>query len=521
MSDEERDFVSSFEGLSEDAQCLFVRITTRKGYCFRTDKFSYEEITNIAVASSELLDHNFLIQFKEDPDLSVEHLFRIFTKTELYAILTSEVVESIPKSILKSDLESLALDQLSEDELMEKLGAQQNVLVQGLREEWSVIRLLFFGNTYGSMSDFVIRDVGNARFQEHDEEKFSPSFNTREELVAVWNIRVLRQEFGALMEEGSPEEVFEWFLLQNIKYYLSIERSSIGTQKLVHKVGYYLEREKLLGEALEVYAYTKASPSRERQVRVYKKLKELEKATVIAQEMLESPQDAKEQYFALDFLSKTEKSVKSTTKRQKAGVVVRVPFEFKNRVEQGAVEHFLSQGKQAIHSENFLWKGLFGLVLWEIIFDPEHDSIHQPLQRRPSDLGNRDFYIRRQDKIELFLDNHKTKQQLWINIENNFNRYNGIANPFVSWYGELILYLEALVKHLTLKQLKSVINTIAIDPSIRSSGFPDLFVWDDKDYYFYEVKSPTDHLSEKQLFWLEHFDSIKVKAEIALIEWGK
>jgi hypothetical protein len=48
----------------------------------------------------------------------------------------------------------------------------------------------------------------------------------------------------------------------------------------------------------------------------------------------------------------------------------------------------------------------------------------------------------------------------------------------------------------------------------NSTGFPDLFVWKDKTYHLYEIKSPNDHLSSQQLFWLNFMQSLGIHAKI-------
>jgi hypothetical protein len=72
---------------------------------------------------------------------------------------------------------------------------------------------------------------------------------------------------------------------------------------------------------------------------------------------------------------------------------------------------------------------------------------------------------------------------------------------------------------LTPIQSQAVLKEMSIDPKTRLTGFPDLFVWKKDDYSFYEVKSPNDHLSEKQLFWLQKFETWEINAEIILVEW--
>ena len=51
-------------------------------------------------------------------------------------------------------------------------------------------------------------------------------------------------------------------------------------------------------------------------------------------------------------------------------------------------------------------------------------------------------------------------------------------------------------------------------------GFPDLFMWGDGEYSFVEVKSPTDSLSNQQLYWLRFFESINVRSKVLRVEWG-
>jgi hypothetical protein len=46
-------------------------------------------------------------------------------------------------------------------------------------------------------------------------------------------------------------------------------------------------------------------------------------------------------------------------------------------------------------------------------------------------------------------------------------------------------------------------------------------VWDDGEYAFVEVKSPTDTLSSQQLYWLHFFDKIGVNAKVIRVEWVK
>ena len=53
----------------------------------------------------------------------------------------------------------------------------------------------------------------------------------------------------------------------------------------------------------------------------------------------------------------------------------------------------------------------------------------------------------------------------------------------------------------------------------NSTGFPDLFVWKENAYYLYEIKSPNDHLSSQQLFWLNFMQSLGIRAKIIRVRY--
>jgi hypothetical protein len=101
-----------------------------------------------------------------------------------------------------------------------------------------------------------------------------------------------------------------------------------------------------------------------------------------------------------------------------------------------------------------------------------------------------------------------------------FEKY-GITNPLVDWYGGLFPLVITLLERLSSEQVKAVMLEMARNLRENVRGFPDLFIWDDGDYQFIEVKSPTDSLSNQQLYWLRFFESINLRAKVLRIEWKK
>ncbi|MDW3211605.1 MAG: VRR-NUC domain-containing protein [Reichenbachiella sp.] len=517
LSDAEIAFITNFTTLSEDGQCLYVRVSNRKGQFFRKEKLIYPEIINLDDAHEELLDRNFLVS---KPSLEVDECFQlinIYNKPEIIQIVKPLDVEVNKK--LKKDELILNLLESCDTEMLQQSFYTDSIITQGAREELDMVKLFFFGHNNGDMSDFVIRDVGHAKFMEIDESKLGTSFDSREEAEAVRQLSQLNKEFYLLEDAVSPLDVYEWFTAIEIGYFLNMDKAKQRADKLLHKVGYHLEKHKYFDEALELYHLSSASPLRERRIRIYNKQKDFDKSLAQAKQILEDPNDNKEYYIAQDVLNKLDKKLKTTTLRQKEGITIPVDASYQNRVEQGALVHFETEGYQGYHSENSICRNVFGLFFWEEIFDPKYNSLHQPLQRNPSDIYDKDFYKKRKKAIANKLQNTKSKKQLSKILETSAQLRYGISNPFVHWEKSMIEAMWQFLAFAKLKQIKSLLAEMAIDPKNRSTGFPDLFVWKEKEYSFFEVKSPNDNLSEKQLFWLEHFQEWGIPAEIALVEW--
>lgn len=517
LSDAELNFISNFMSLSEDGQCLYVRISNRKGQFFRKEKLLYPEITSLNDAHEELLNRSFLTN---NPQLEIEECFQlinIYNKPEIIQLLKPLDIE-IDKKLKKDELILSLLETVFTEDLQEIFYTDQ-IITQGARDELDMIKLFFFGHNHGDMSDFVIRDVGHARFMEVDESKLGTSFDSREEAEAVMQLSQLNKEFYLLEEAVSALSIYEWFKEIEIGYFLDMEKAKQRADKLLHKVGYHLEKHKHFDEALELYHLSSASPLRERRIRIYNKQKDFDKSLVLAQQILQDPNDNKEYYIALDVINKLEKKLKTTTIRQKEGIVIPVDSNYIHRVEQGVLAYFEVEGYKGYHSENSICRNVFGLFFWKEIFDPKYNSLHQPLQRNPSDIYGKDFYKKRKTAIAEKLQKTKTKKQLDQVLNQSIELYRGITNPFVHWEENMIEAMWQFLGFAKLKQVKLLLAEMAIDPKNRSTGFPDLFVWKDKEYHFYEVKSPNDHLSEKQLFWLERFNEWGIQAEIALVEW--
>src|SRR6187551_675350 len=79
----EQGFIQSFKQLDHDAQCLLVRLSSRKGPLFRRDKLNYSEIKSIDIAAQQLVEAKLL---QTDTLIGLDMLTSTLTKPELLAL---------------------------------------------------------------------------------------------------------------------------------------------------------------------------------------------------------------------------------------------------------------------------------------------------------------------------------------------------------------------------------------------------------------------------------------------------
>lgn len=497
-------FYQSFRNLSEEAKCLYLRFSNRRGDFFRINKISYAEITDVHGAKEELI-HSSFVRINENNDIAQ---FRLFTKAELI-----NHFDFLQKTQKKDEL-LLELSELDTSTLHEN----EEIAEVLKNEEVEFIKLLFFGYYRGRMTDFVIRDVGNVKIEKLDETKFKPWFQSREEALAVLHISQFRRLIYEVQEAELPLEEF----VMEIPWdeWLKYPRSSKSAEKLLLKIAYYFEQLGDLEQALEHYSLTERHPARERKIRIMEKLDRKDEAIKIANEILDKPANATELTFATDYLNRSGIRInRSMTERLKGAPSISIVKDPETKVEQATIEYFEAQGWNGFHAENFLWRGVFGLVFWDEIFDESHGSFHQPLQRQPSDLNDEVFFESRVHLLEAKLKSLGTRKKMSTHIANLYEEKDGIANRFVTWHESLLPSILVMIEKVPLKGLKDVLMEMSKDMKENSAGFPDLFLWKKSTYQFYEVKSPNDHLSAQQLFWLGFLEKCKITVDVLRVNY--
>ncbi len=528
LNEAESDFMHRFAQLSVDAQCLFVRFSNRKGLFFRVNKLHYDEITDLPAALGELLKAGFVERLSAHHEIMGNDGLSVFTKPELLALLPLEPEESKPlKNLKKEELVAYALHELNFGEIVTNLTTVETVVKLRFEAEVMMIKYLFFGNRGSGMTEFVIRDLGMINFERHDESKMTARFRSRKEVDDKLLISLTNEEFYDLKTSETPaEDIYNWFLNWNETRPELTEIAIPGYQRLVCKMGGFLERQKLPDQALAVYELSDQVPARERRARLLFKNGSIDEALALCDEIAVTPQNAEERYFATDFrnkilgLSEKKRSRKATTRFLSDAESVNIPAAYRHHVEAGVMNHYLEQDFDAAFTENYPWRGLFGLVFWDIIYDANVSAIHHPLQRAPSDFYHPDFYLRREPLLRNRLAELETRDDWRRHVGRTYNAKYSITNVLVDWNDELLGLVNQIIAVLDVEQLRLILTEMARNVREHTRGFPDLLIWNEAgDYDFVEVKSPTDHLGPQQLHWLQFFQTIGVKAKVVRVIW--
>jgi hypothetical protein len=329
------------------------------------------------------------------------------------------------------------------------------------------------------MTEFVIRDLGLVQYYKQSDDDLVARFKTRKEAEDKWRVSEQYLVFAEIKNEYAPEDIFDWYCAFRDDNRSLSAIAVPAFQKLQLLIGRHLERAKLYDLAIEVYKDAVVSPARERRVRCMAKARYFEEARALCEEMIQMPQNADELYFAEYFLPTLsgKKNKKHTTLWLKVADEISIPSMYRHQVELGSLEYFIERGYSGSFSENFSWRALFGLWFWDILFDPSLVAFHHPFQRRPSDLYLPDFYDKRKQQVEERLHAYASSDEALAFLWQNFEAYQGTANPFVVWDMEIWGMVRILVHRVPIEALRSILRIMAENLVENSRGMPDLLIW--------------------------------------------
>lgn len=237
LSEDECRWLSAYKRLSISAQCLMVRLLSRKGCWFRSDKLNYVEIPDLTSALQELNTSSFiaLSHPTDKHDIEVTQLelgLHLLTKPELLNVFPHlKINKTAKKDELLALLEPQTFDQF------QSLTFDCIYVVES--QVIDVLLLLFFANSYQDLSQFVLSDLGLNTFEDYPLSKQRRFFTSREQLNQLIQMRDVQR----LYSEGDRKDgEFLRQLLQMIP--ANSEHRSIARKRsrLINDIARDLER---------------------------------------------------------------------------------------------------------------------------------------------------------------------------------------------------------------------------------------------------------------------------------------
>ena len=186
-------------------------------------------------------------------------------------------------------------------------------------------------------------------------------------------------------------------------------------------------------------------------------------------------------------------------------------------VEEFASDYFRDQGYDVLEVESVPFHVLFGVFMYLVIQDAddekgrivqfgsrndfdsgvtEHGMVTTIL---PEDFGSRIYYERQKELIKWHLnelDDIDWLFEYWIDHSSDLRQYLWAHRE------KDVLKAKRVMFILGLSNLRKVLHYMVMDYWKNFCGWPDLLVFNDKEFFFVEVKSRNDKLSEDQKNWL-------------------
>ncbi|MEZ9628197.1 VRR-NUC domain-containing protein [Vibrio breoganii] len=510
----ELEWIKDYHSLDLPAQRLLVRLYSRKGEWFRSDKLRYAEIPDLNRAFEQLARLSFISL----PDV-------IDTEVLCRSILTKpEVVKLFPqlgKSLSKSNLVQQACEACTEI----TTGQLDFTLVH---LEYSAflgtLTTLFFANARQDLSQFVLSDLGLHQFEQYSLSKELRFFNRRAEVEQLLSLAQISDRYYQMEKSASKTEKLEYLsaLLKALIEAMpaNIEHSYVSRryQRLINNIARDFERLEDFDKAIQLFEQSALAPSRERRVRILIKRDRLNEAKNLVEQMLEAPQDEPEHEVAQRLHQQLNRKLGIKAVRASKPNIASYYIELDlsaQRVESAVAQHLEQSGWQAYFLENTFLTGLFGLAFWDVIYAPIEGAFLNAYQVGPKDLYTPEFTEKRQQLI----DTRKEELQRlgFAELERVYQCKQGLTNPFVHWPMFDLAVLQHAKRCLSMEELLGLFEVILGDIRSFRTGMPDLIAFKDNDYRWIEVKGPGDKLQDNQIRWFKQFSKLGIKAEVCYV----
>ncbi|MCF8777994.1 VRR-NUC domain-containing protein [Vibrio sp. IRLE0018] len=504
LTTDEQQWLLAFTELDKRAQCLLVRLYSRKGCWFRSDKLHYAEIPQIDHALDILSQGEFV---ELSPVLSHQEL-------ALYLLTKPELLSLYPH-LTKTQKKEALVSCLSDDAFTQFEELSFTVIKLNSAHMIDLLLTLFFANTHQDLSQFVLDDLGLHQFESYQLSKERRFFDSREQIDRLIDLSELSNRYW-LCDRKQKENLEQ--LLAALPGPVAHPYVDRKREHLLNDLARDFERLGEFTSALTLFEQTTLTPSRERRARIYDKLGQDDRFSEIVNQMLTLPIDVSELEVAqkLDQRLKRKLGVKTTRTAKPKCREHYVELDLsQQRVELATKSYFESLGWYVYYTENALLNGLLGLTLWDAIFAPIEGAFINAYQQRPLDLYHHDFVKQRADLVSDAID--KIKRGQTEILITTYRAKQGISNPFVHWPSLDETLIQLALSHIPSETLASLFTVQLSDLKLYRNGMPDLIAFKDGKFEWIEVKGPGDKLQDNQWRWINQFHRLNVPFSVCYV----
>jgi hypothetical protein len=520
LSGDELLFLHRFHALSVVAQCLYVRLVSRVGPWFRVSKLAYSEIGELEPVLEELIEQGLLFAPAE---LAPDEIGNLFTRAELVhaygqqlpacsKMAKGELLCSIEAYESDGTLRLVRLIEVFDESIVAPDGA---LIVE-------VLEVLFFGNRRQGMTDFVLSDLGIARYFPYTLKPEHRLFVAREaldEYLSCSEAEHLFYEFIELEDEQGVIDIARFMIDREVSSPVAKTR----WQRACNTLGRELERMGVLDLASELYQKSEIHPSRERHTRILEAKEDWPAVVAGCEDMLNDPRCEAEREAAQKIIVRAQRKLGLKMKPRTRDKFEQLKLNVKQSghgVERDVAQYLSSEWKSVRYVENSLFNSLFGLAFWHEIFADVAGAFDHPFQSAPRDMYSSAFVANR-EKLLIARWALLKSSNLQGLLLSNFHDHIGYQCRWVDWHLLDEDLLLAVLRVIPPEHLFAIWERQLFDPGENRNGFPDLIALGEGmgDYCLIEVKAPGDALQNNQKRWLRYFQQHQIPASVAWVEW--
>ena len=239
LNEEEHGFLATFSLLPQPSRALLVRLIMRRGNLFRRSRLDYPEIGDIQLALEPLVR---LAWIERSPAVSLENLFRLFTRKELTSRFTT-----LRTATKREALDVARTEVPTSHPLHEWLPEQADeILDVRIAALCARLRALYFGNFHQEWAEFV--DLGMFKYEAFELTTTSRAFQSRDQMDSFWRLLECSE---MLHLDAPPASILSFMPTVSCDHGWLRDRQN----RLLYRIAQRLEKVGESDRALEVYLY--------------------------------------------------------------------------------------------------------------------------------------------------------------------------------------------------------------------------------------------------------------------------